>query len=257
MTWWDTSADAISTCVSILLVGYLYLLAAHRRSPRGRAWPATRTLWFLAGIVILLAVFGSPLAIYEDKPAVHVTQHMLLMMAAPPLLALGAPMTLLLRSLGPAGRRAVVGELRDSTLRHLSGRYAPYLLAADYYLSMFIYQLTPIRTYSEQHSLAHAAVHGYFLICGLSFWLPVAAVDPTRLRLAPGTRVLMVAAGIPMFAVLGAIELAKGDAATGWAYIATGVALSAGGLVLVRRIRGTHVRRGPAGGARMAVLHRD
>jgi cytochrome c oxidase assembly factor CtaG len=130
------------------------------------------------------------------------------------------------------------------------------MLAVDYYLSMFIYQLTPIRTYSEQHSLAHAAVHGYFLICGLSFWLPVAGVDPSRLRIPPGTRALMVAAGIPTFALLGAIELAKGEAATGWAYIATGVALSAGGLVLVRRVRRTDVHRGPTRWARMAVLHR-
>jgi cytochrome c oxidase assembly factor CtaG len=146
MTWWNTSADAISTCVSILLVGYLYLIAARQPSARGRPWPVARTLAFETGIAVLIIVFGSPLAVYEDKPAVHVTQHMLLMMLAPPLLALGAPMTLLLRSLGPTGRRAVVGELRDTPLRHLSGRYAPYMIAADYYLTMYLYQLTPIRT---------------------------------------------------------------------------------------------------------------
>lgn len=233
MTWWDTSADSISTCVSILLIGYLYLIAARRPSPRGRPWPRYRTTLFMAGIATLVVVFGSPLAVYENKPAVHVTQHMLLMMLAPPLLALGAPMTLLLRSLGAQGRRAVVSELRDTPLRHLSGRYAPYMLAADYYVTMYLYQLTPIRTWSEQHSLAHAGVHAYFLICGLSFWLPVAAVDPTRLRLTRRTRELLVAAGIPTFAILGGIELAKSDTATGWAYIATGVALTAAGLIAV------------------------
>jgi hypothetical protein len=76
-------------------------------------------------------------------------------------------------------------------------------------------------------------VHAYFLICGLSFWLPVAAVDPTRLRLTRRARELLVAAGIPAFALLGGIELAMSHAATGWAYIATGVALTAAGLIVL------------------------
>jgi putative membrane protein len=239
VTWWDTSAGADAACVLVAASAYLYVIAASRRSRRGKRWPHVRTACFLAGCATLLAVFCSPLQVYEDRPAVHVIQHMLLMMGAPPLLALGAPITLLLRSIQPRARRVVVGELRDSSLRLLSGRYAPALLALDYYLSMYVYQLTPVRTFTEQHSLAHFGIHAYFLICGAAFWWPVAASDPTRLRLDATTRRLMVAAGLPAFAVLGWIELAKGDAATGWAYVVAGAALSAAGLGLLAWGRGS------------------
>ncbi|MHB8694491.1 MAG: cytochrome c oxidase assembly protein [Solirubrobacteraceae bacterium] len=251
MTWWDTSAGANGACLLVAASACAYATAAGRPSPRGNRWPRHRTVCFLAGCVTLLAVFGSPLAVYEDRPAVHVVQHMLLMMGAPALLALGAPITLLLRSLPPRARRAVVGELRDSSLRLLSGRYAPALPAIDYYLSMYVYQLTPVRTFTEQHTLAHFGIHAYFLICGAAFWWPVAASDPTRLRLDPTTRRLMVATGIPAFAVLGWIELAKGDAATGWAYVATGTALTATGLGLLALGRGS--LRGHATGAQQVA----
>ena len=233
MIWWDTSAGANTACVLAAATACLYAIAAARPSPRGRRWPPPRTVCFVAGCATLVAAFGSPLAAYESKPAVHVVQHMLLMMGAPPLLALGAPITLLLRSISPPARRALVGELRDTPLRLLSSRHAAPLLALDYYLSMYLYQLTPVRTFSEQHSLAHAGVHAYFLICGAAFWWPVAASDPTRLRLSGSTRLAMVAAGIPAFAALGLIELARGDPATGWGYAAAGVALTAAGLVLL------------------------
>jgi cytochrome c oxidase assembly factor CtaG len=238
LTWWDTSAGANGTLVLTAASAGVYILAARRDSPRGKPWPQVKTACFLAGCLTLIAVFCSPLAVYEDRPAVHVVQHMLLMMGAPPLLAFGAPITLLFRSISPRARRIVVGELRDSSLRLLSGRYAAALLAVDYFLSMYVYQLTPVRTFSEQHSLPHLAVHAYFLICGAAFWWPVAASDPTRLRLSARTKRLMVAAGVPAFALLGLIELAKGDTTTGWAYVAAGTALSAAGLALVASGRG-------------------
>jgi cytochrome c oxidase assembly factor CtaG len=188
------------------------------------------------------------LQLYEDDPAVHVTQHMLAMMAVAPLLALGAPLTLLLRSLPIRGRRLVVRELRGSSLRAFSGRFAAVLLAVDYYLTMYVYELTPLRSFAERHGLVHAAVHLYFLLCGILFWLPVAGVDPVRFRPSPRVRASMVAIGPPAFGGLGAIELVRGQGATGWAYVVSGAALTVLGLALLAatergrsdaRLRGT------------------
>ncbi len=182
---------------------------------------------------LLAVIYGSGLEVYEDYPAVHVVQHMLVMMAVPPLLLYAAPVTLLLRTLPPPGRREVVRFMGESVLRFLNHRRAAAVLCAEYYLTMFVYQLTPIHTWTEESQVLHFAVHQYFLICGLCFWFPIAAMDPVRLRLRPGAKQLLVGLGLPSFAVLGAIELAAGNAATGWAYIASGAALTAVGMVLV------------------------
>jgi putative membrane protein len=247
-TNWDPAPGAIAFAVVAFAAGVLYLLAAAQPSPRGRRWPPARTACFAAGIVLLILIFDGGLQVYEDHPAIHVTQHLLTMMAAPALLAFGAPIALLLRTLPLAGRRRVVRELHDPALTLVSGPKAAVLLPLDYYATMYIYQLTPLHTWAEQHPLLHAAIHGYMLLCGLLFWMPIAGLDPVRFR--PGRRLRrgMVALGVPAFGLLGAIELLAGQTATGWAYVIAGTALTAFGLALIAtadaarsgaRLRGT------------------
>lgn len=204
----------------------VYVQAAARPSPQGRRWPRARTGWFLAALVVFALIYGPGLGTYEDNASVNVLQHMLVMMAIPALFVLSAPITLLLRALPIRTRRLVVRELHDPALRPLSGRWAPVLLAADYYLTMYAYELTPMRTLADQHALVHIGVHQYFLLCGLLFWLPIVGVDPVRLRPSRRVKQLMILAGLPAFAVLGAIRLIQGDPATGWTYLITGTALT-------------------------------
>jgi putative copper resistance protein D len=234
LTHWQLDANTVGLHVGVLACAGTYLLAASRRSPRGNRWPTARTAWCLAGLALFAFVYGSGMQTYEDDPTVHVVGHLLVMMAVPPLLVFGAPITLLLRTLPVGARRAIVRELKDPAFKPLSGRWAPWFLAADYYLTLFIYQLTPLHSLTEQHPVAHFAMHQYMLVCGLLFWLPIAGVDPVRFRPSQRTKHLMLAAGMPLFALLGTIELAKGDGATGWAYIAGGAILTSAGSMIVQ-----------------------
>lgn len=211
----------------------VYVLAAAARSPRGRPWPRGRTISFLAAMAVLTLIYGSGLQVYEDDGTIHVIGHMLVMMAVPPLLVFSAPVTLLLRTLGPTQRRRVVRFMNGPVMRLLNHHRAPWALCADYYLIMFIYQLTPLRTVTEESPVLHWGVHQYFLLCGLCFWFPIAGVDPVRLRLASGIKQLLVLLGLPAFALLGGIELALGNRSTGWAYVVSGAALTIGGALLV------------------------
>ena len=249
LTTWETGPDAIFLYVATAAVALAYVLAAARRSPRGRCWPRGRTVSFVSGMGLLAVIYGSGLEVYEDQPAIHVIQHMLVMMAVPPLLLYAAPVTLLLRTLPPAGRREVVRFMGQSVLRFLNHRRAAAVLCVDYYVTMFVYQLTPVHTIAEESPVLHFAVHQYFLICGLCFWFPIAAVDPVRLRLSTGVKQLLVGLGLPAFVLLGAIELALGDRSTGWAYVASGVALTAAGLLLVAWHSRGRARAGVAAGA--------
>jgi putative membrane protein len=233
LTTWEGDAGAIVLYGVLVALAVAYGLAARRRSPRGRRWPPARTACFLAGLALLALIYGSGLQVYEDQPTVHVIQHMLTMMAAPPLLVLGAPITLLLRTLAPRRRPAIVRLLDDPSLAMLSGPRAPLMLTLDYYLTMYVYQLTPLRTWSEQSTELHFIVHQYFLFCGLFLWWPVVAADPVRLRLSASAKRVMVWLGLPAFGLLGAIELAAGSTAAGVAYLASGAVLTLAGAAVV------------------------
>jgi putative membrane protein len=232
-TTWKGDPGAIVLYAVLLALAATYGIAARRRSPRGRRWPVARTAAFMAGLALLALIYGSGLEVYEDHPAVHVVQHLLTMMAAPPLLVLGAPITLLLRTLAPRRRPAIVRLLDDPSFAMLSGPRAPLMLTLDYYLTMYVYQLTPLHTWSEQSTDLHFIVHQYFLICGLFFWWPVVAADPVRLRLSASARRVMVWLGLPAFGLLGVIELAAGSTTTGWSYVAGGATLTLAGAAVV------------------------
>ena len=90
-----------SMAIGIAIAGALYfagLVVLHRRGDR---WPVRRSFSFLLGGLgsIALATM-SALGTYDTVLfSVHVVQHMTLMMVAPMFLALGAPVTLALRTL--------------------------------------------------------------------------------------------------------------------------------------------------------------
>jgi cytochrome c oxidase assembly factor CtaG len=205
--------DTIS-CIGLAIeataaVGYLGAVWALRR--RGRKWPTTRAISFISGVVVIAFALQSGFSSYDDEVFwVHMTQHLILMMVAPPLLALGAPITLVLAVLKRPGRRRVMGLLRDPAMRMVDGPAAAWLLPLDYYGSMFVYMLTPLYRESEVNAAFHEFVHAYFLACGLLLWLPLIGRYPARWRPTFRTKLVVVAIGVPLYALLGILVGAEG-----------------------------------------------
>lgn len=107
------SVDPLSA-VAVVALGAVYLAGTRRLVARGRRWPAARTASFLAGVGVLAVATQSGLAAYDTALfSVHVIQHLLLSMVAPPLLALGAPVTLLLTVWSPLTRRRLLRVLHS------------------------------------------------------------------------------------------------------------------------------------------------
>ena len=83
-----------------LLLAVLYLAALWHLHRAGNRWPVQRTVWWMLGVGTLVLVTATGLDGYGmELFSVHMVQHMTLSMLSPVLLALGAPMTLLLRVL--------------------------------------------------------------------------------------------------------------------------------------------------------------
>ena len=106
LTAWQSGPFSIAVAVTLVGLAYWYLRADWRLASRGRRWPGRRTLAFMAGLVAIDLALQSPVATFTGSYfEAHVTQHLLLMVVAPPLLALGAPSTLLLQSRAGGPRR--------------------------------------------------------------------------------------------------------------------------------------------------------
>ncbi|MGH9104992.1 MAG: cytochrome c oxidase assembly protein, partial [Acidimicrobiales bacterium] len=130
--WLDLLADALEALTLVL-----YLLGLHRLARRGRPWPAWSTAAFVLGVVALWAAVGSGLAAYDElNVTMHVIQHILLMMVAPPLLALGKPVTLAAQA---ARRQNQVRLLKVVHSPVVAGLTFPVVAFLVYYGTMYTY----------------------------------------------------------------------------------------------------------------------
>ena len=80
----------------------------------------------------------------------HVVQVLLLVNVAPPLLALGAPITLALQSSSRHTAATLVRVLRSGPVQLVSRPIVAFVIAMG---SMFVYFLSPLYQWSEQHPL--------------------------------------------------------------------------------------------------------
>src|SRR4051794_41594153 len=86
---------------------------------RGDGWPAGRTVAFLlGGLGSVAAVTVTGIEAYDTTLlSVHMIQHMVLSMVGPIFLALGAPVTLALRTLHRRPRGALLAVLHSRVVR--------------------------------------------------------------------------------------------------------------------------------------------
>jgi len=112
LTQWQSGPFALSALAVLVAVAYWYLRADWILSARGRRWPRHRTVAFLAGLAAVDLALQSPVATFTGAYfQAHIIQHLLLMVVAPPLLALGAPSTLLLQTRQPSNQDAMVADV--------------------------------------------------------------------------------------------------------------------------------------------------
>jgi putative membrane protein len=186
----------------VLVPGCLYLYGMRRLTARGDHWPVGRTLSFVVGGLgtIALATMSGLAAYDESLFSAHMVQHMLLSMVATVFLALGAPITLALRTLPLAGRRAVMAVLHSRVAALLSHPLIPWLLFVS---SPFALYFTGWYEATLDHRLLHELLHLHFLVVGSLFFWPLLGVDPVPGRSGHPFRVLLVAATLPFHAFLG------------------------------------------------------
>lgn len=195
LTAWRASPEVI---LPLLVAAFGYwraIVAVGRRAPRG-AWPKPRTACFLAGLVVIAVALLSPIDRYADLLLwVHMIQHLLLMLVAAPLVLLGSPLLLAVRSLPP-------GRLRQAWTRAARGRGFrilghPLLGWAVFVAVLAGTHFTPLYDAALEHRALHALEHALYLGGALLFWWPVVGRDPSAHRLSHPLRLLYLALVAP------------------------------------------------------------
>lgn len=186
-----------------------YLAGVWRLRRRGDHWPAARTLAFLGGCAVIIAATSSGLARYGPVLfSVHMTQHLLLGMIAPILLALAGPVTLALRALPRSADPAWPGprEWLQTTLHQPAAAVLahPVVALIFYVASMYAMYFTGLYELALRSHAAHLAMVVHFLSAGYLFFWVVIGVDPApRPRPAPPLRMLLVLLSMILHAFLG------------------------------------------------------
>lgn len=152
---------------------------------------ARRPTAFMAGLACLLLALCSPIdALGPYLLQAHMVQHLLLMLVAPPLLWLGAPVAPLLLGLPRPVRSAVARGLAAAPVRRLLAILAsPAVSLAAFIITFWIWHIPALYELARSSDVWHHVEHAAFLSTSLLFWHPVVLAWPAR---SPWPRLAMI-----------------------------------------------------------------
>jgi cytochrome c oxidase assembly factor CtaG len=175
---WQFGPFPIFVLVACIACIVWYLRADWALAARGRVWKARRTVAFVTGIVCVDLALQSPLATLSNGYfQAHVLQKLTLMIIAPVLLALGAPMTLILQT---SGRRAKTTWLKIIHSTAFAVISHPIVVAMEHMWLMDLFNLL-------------------FLFAATLFWWPIVGLDPVpRWNYSYPMRMVNLLIGVPL-----------------------------------------------------------
>jgi cytochrome c oxidase assembly factor CtaG len=140
----------------------------------------------------LLAIFialVSPVSGYSEFLfSVHMVQHLLLLLVAPPLLLLGVPLLPMLWGVPDPVRRAVGRQLAPGRLlSRIGGVLAnPVVAAACFVVTVGVWHIPKFFDAAQGRTLAHDLEHAMFMGTAVLYWWPVIHPAGGRRRLSYG-----------------------------------------------------------------------
>jgi cytochrome c oxidase assembly factor CtaG len=179
---WDPDISVIIGCAALAL---LYALACKR--------DFSRVAYFILGDLIMLLALISPLDVLADDYlfSAHMLQHMLLVLATPPLLILGLPRGFAMAIVRVPTLRAVERALRNPAAAWILGMVA-----------LWIWHLPRLYDATLASEPLHIFEHLTFLVTATIFWWPILAPLETS-RMSHGAAFAYLGAAMLATTILG------------------------------------------------------
>lgn len=188
-SWHHLNQWHLGVAPLLLLAIALGLYLAGMR--RVGSWSRWNLLWFGLGILVTFVATQSVLGVYDmNNFAIHMIQHLLLIMVAAPLFALARPLDLAYLASGSLKRR-----LFDSAVWR--GILSPLVAFAAYFIFIPVAHLTGLFTLMMRHEWIHHGEQIAFLVVGYLFFRAAFGRERGRV-LHPGLRLVFVMAAVPV-----------------------------------------------------------
>lgn len=190
---WNAEPEAV-TCLATAFVWYgLGVWRASQETEIGRVLSRARVAAYLAGLVVLAVALLSPVDTIGDELFwLHMVQHLLLTLVAPPLLVASRPAVFFLWAFPPRLRHRLARIWNRAGLgaavRGLHAPAAVWILFTGVFLA---WHLPGPFQFALDHEAVHEAEHLSFFVTALLFWSVVIAPS-RRGRLSHGARLLFL-----------------------------------------------------------------
>lgn len=194
--------------VLAIVLAVWYLLAVRVVRSRGRQWAWKRTASFLAGCIALAAVTGLAIDGYGYRLfSAFMFQHLTLSILVPPLLVLGAPGRLLLRSTPHRGlgRYVVISALGGLRCRASRIVLHPGFTIPVFLLSYYGLYLSDLFDAAAASVAGHVTLQVFFLVSGLLFIVPILSTGPLPVRQSNLGRFFDIFVEMPLHVFIGVI----------------------------------------------------
>ncbi len=199
----------IAVGASCGFVSLCYAVGITRARRLGRTTPPLwRQAAFGAGVALILVALIGPLeTLAEQYFTWHMVQHLLLVLIAPPLLLLGAPVVPVLRGLPPFLQRPVFVTVAGNRLvRRVTHALLHSHVALGMYLAaVWLWHMPPLYSAAVVSEAIHVLEHITFFWPAVFFWWNVVDSWPFRARLSAPRRLLYLflsTAGLKIVGVL-------------------------------------------------------
>ncbi|MFN8556668.1 MAG: cytochrome c oxidase assembly protein [Dehalococcoidia bacterium] len=174
MSWWHLHPD-VFVWLAVMVGLYFYGLRSVGR-PQGLRATRGQIIWFLSGIAMLYAGAGTPIHDIGEQRlfSVHMVQHMLFTLVAPPMLLMGLPGWLLRPLIRPRWSFAVARALTLAL---------PAM--ALFNAVTLITHLPPVVDLALRQHAVHFLIHVILILTASLMWWPVLSPMAELPRLSP------------------------------------------------------------------------
>lgn len=208
VTQWRVDALWLTIAV-VMLAGYL--LAVRRLHRTGGAWPASSTWLWAAGWALIALSTSSGVNTWSSAQfSMHMVLHLILNLAAAPMLVAAAPFDLIRTATPPRpGGMAGPREWADTFVHSGLVRVltTPWVALTIYVLTLFGFYFTPLFDDVIRYHWGHQWMNFHFLVTGCLFFWPVVGTDLPERRLGNLGRIGMLLAIMPFHALFGIIVM--------------------------------------------------
>ena len=202
LTQWEF-APVVTILVAVAALAYLFGMWRVRREHPARPWSLARAASFMGGLAVIVIATQSSVGAYDDVLFyMHMWQHLLLLMVAPPLLLSGQPITLLLHSSRNPLHTWVKRLVRSKVASALT---FPLVGVVLYIVTVVGTHLTDFMDLTLTHPLLHQSEHVLYLVVGYLYFLPLVGREPIRWKLSYPAQLFVFVLAMPVDTFTGVV----------------------------------------------------